>query len=52
MTDIAVTSPTFTVAWHPKRYMLAYGCDDKEKYHERDRDSSGSLKVLVYPEDE
>jgi THO complex subunit 3 len=51
VTEITVTSPTFTVAWHPKRYMLAYGCDDKEKYHDRDRDS-GSLKVLAFPEEE
>eukprot|EP00093_Oithona_nana_P014724 14724.XXX_470446_471420_1 [CDS] Oithona nana genome sequencing. len=40
---IPVTSPTFSIAWHPKRYLLAYSCDDKDKY-DRDRDS-GSLKV-------
>ena len=49
VTGVPVTNPTFTIAWHPKRYLLAYACDDKEKY-ERDRDS-GALKVWGFPED-
>jgi len=47
---IPVSSPTFSIAWHPKRYLLAYACDDKDKY-DRDRDS-GSLKVWGFPSDE
>ena len=34
----------------PQRYLLAYACDDKDKY-DRDRDS-GSLKVWGFPSDE
>ena len=50
VTDISVSSPTFTIAWHPKRYLLAYACDDKDKY---DRDShSGALKVFGFPSDD
>lgn len=52
-TDVAkitVTSPTFSIAWHPKRYLLAYACDDKDKY-DRDRDS-GSVKVWGFPSDD
>ena len=47
---IPVSSPTFSIAWHPKRYLLAYACDDKDKY-DRDPDS-GSLKVWGFPSDE
>ena len=47
---IPVTSPTFSIAWHPKRYLLAYSCDDKDKY-DRDRDS-GSLKIWGFPSDD
>ena len=32
ITKIPVNSPTFSIAWHPKRYLLAYACDDKDKY--------------------
>ena len=39
------------MAWHPTRYLLAYGCDEKEKYHDRDRDS-GLLKVVAFPDEE
>ena len=27
--QISTQAPTFTVAWHPKRHLLAYACDDK-----------------------
>ena len=45
--EVAVASPTFTIAWHPKRHLLAYACDDKDKY-DRDRDT-GALKVWGVP---
>ena len=45
--EIAVDSPTFTICWHPSRYLLAYACDDKDKY-DRERDQ-GSLKVWGFP---
>jgi len=45
--DITVEAPTFTVAWHPKRHILAYACDDKDKY-DREKDA-GSLKVFGFP---
>lgn len=48
--EVPVSSPTFTIAWHPKRYLLAYACDDKDKY-DRDRDT-GSLKVWGFPSDD
>jgi len=45
--DVPVETPTFTVAWNPKRDLLAYACDDKDKY-DRDRDT-GSLKLFGLP---
>ncbi len=27
--QITTQAPTFTVAWHPKKLLLAYACDDK-----------------------
>lgn len=47
VTDISVTSATFTVAWHPKQYLLAYACDDKDLERRRE---AGSLKVFGFPE--
>ncbi|XP_041368145.1 THO complex subunit 3-like isoform X2 [Gigantopelta aegis] len=38
---------SFTCAWHPKRHLLAYACDDKL---DRDRDS-GVVKVYGFPSD-
>ncbi len=29
MHQITTQAPTFTVAWHPKKPLLAYACDDK-----------------------
>lgn len=46
--DISVDAATFTVAWHPKQYMLAYACDDKDA-NDRRRDA-GSLKVWGFTE--
>ena len=48
ITKVPVSSPTFSIAWHPKRYLLAYACDDKDKY---DR-NSGSLKIYGFPSDD
>lgn len=47
--DISVEAATFTVAWHPSIYLLAYACDDKDTY-DRKRDA-GSLKVWGFPSD-
>ncbi|XP_035207449.1 THO complex subunit 3-like [Stegodyphus dumicola] len=41
--EVPCESPTFTVAWHPKRYLLAFACDDKDK-HVRERDA-GTVKL-------
>lgn len=43
--DVSCTSPTFTVAWHPKAYLLAFACDDKDK-HDRD---CGTVKLFGLP---
>lgn len=48
ISDIAVDAATFTVAWHPKQYLLAYACDDKDPY-DRKRDA-GNLKVWGFTE--
>ncbi|XP_034837365.1 THO complex subunit 3 isoform X2 [Maniola hyperantus] len=41
--EIPVSAATFTVAWHPARYLLAFACEDKEP-PERKRDA-GNLKL-------
>ena len=43
--EVTCTSPTFTVAWHPCEYLLAFACDDKDK-HDRD---AGTVKVFGLP---
>ena len=48
--NVSCTSSTFTIAWHPKRYLLAYACDEKDKY-DRDR-SVGLLKVYGFPNED
>lgn len=50
ISNVSCTSSTFTIAWHPKRYLLAYACDEKDKY-DRDR-SLGLLKVYGFPNEE
>ncbi|XP_076812837.1 THO complex subunit 3-like [Clavelina lepadiformis] len=40
--EVPCDSPTFTVAWHPKHRLLAYACDDKDKYN---RDT-GNVKLF------
>lgn len=42
--EVPVETPTFTVAWHPKRYILAYACDDKESY----KKEVGTLKLFGF----
>ena len=27
--DVPCTAPTFTLAWHPRKHILAFACDDK-----------------------
>lgn len=46
ITDIPIDAATFTVAWHPKQYLLAFACDDKEQF-DRKRDT-GNLKVFGF----
>ena len=48
--EIPVEAPTFTVAWHPKQYLLAYACDDKEKQDIGGREprDAGLLKVYGF----
>lgn len=51
--EIPTESPTFTVAFHPRKYLLAFACDDKQTDHFRDnRDNSreaGTVKVFGFP---
>ncbi|XP_076465754.1 THO complex subunit 3-like isoform X1 [Babylonia areolata] len=47
--EIPCDTPTFTVAWHPKRHLLAYACDDRSD-RDRDRDS-GVVRVFGFPND-
>lgn len=42
--SIQTKSPTFTVAFHPKNYILAYACDDKDG-HQRD---AGTVKLFGF----
>lgn len=48
--EIQTDSPTFTVAFHPRKYLLAYACDDKDNsnqsYNNRDNRSSGDAGVV------
>lgn len=51
ITSIPTESQTFTVAFHPKKYLLAYACDDKEQFHGRDQRSerdAGTVKVFGF----
>ncbi|XP_072042057.1 THO complex subunit 3-like isoform X2 [Amphiura filiformis] len=45
--EVPCETPTFTVAWHPKKPLLAFACDDKDKYN-RDRDA-GTVKLFGLP---
>jgi THO complex subunit 3 len=46
ISEISVDAPTFTVAWHPKQYLLAYACDEKDS----SRRDAGNLKVWGFTE--
>ncbi|XP_053200655.1 THO complex subunit 3-like [Panonychus citri] len=45
ITGVPVDSPTFTVAFHPSRYILAFACDDKDTFG---RDC-GTVKIFGLP---
>lgn len=38
--EVQCESPTFTVAWHPKRPLLAFACDDKDGKYDSSREAS------------
>eukprot|EP00794_Sanderia_malayensis_P015920 gene15920-17521_t len=40
--EVNCIAPTFTVAWHPNKYLLAFACDDKDK-HDRD---AGTVRLF------
>ncbi|XP_037949030.1 THO complex subunit 3-like [Teleopsis dalmanni] len=46
VTKVPVDASTFTVAWNPKKYLLAYACDDKDN-NDRRREA-GNLKVYGF----
>lgn len=48
--EVQCDSPTFTVAWHPKRPLLAYACDDKEGKYDNNREA-GTVKLFGLPND-
>ncbi|CAH1258398.1 THOC3 [Branchiostoma lanceolatum] len=48
--EVQCDTPTFTVAWHPSKPLLAFACDDKDKY-DRDRDA-GTVKLFGLPSSE
>lgn len=45
--QVACDASTFSVAWHPKYKLLAYACDDKDKYNSS-RDT-GTIKLFGLP---
>ena len=42
--QVSTDNPTFAVAWHPSKLLLAFTCDDKDKYH-KERDA-GTVKLF------
>ncbi|KAM9795603.1 THO complex subunit 3-like [Neosynchiropus ocellatus] len=46
--EVQCDSPTFTVAWHPKRPLLAYACDVKDGKYDSSRDV-GMVRLFEYP---
>lgn len=48
--EVQCDSPTFTVAWHPKRPLLAFACDDKEGKYDNNREA-GTVKLFGLPND-
>uniref|UniRef100_A0A1A9W5J1 Uncharacterized protein n=1 Tax=Glossina brevipalpis TaxID=37001 RepID=A0A1A9W5J1_9MUSC len=49
VTDIPVDAAIFIVRWHPKQYLLAYACGDKNNNNDRRREA-GNLKVYELQE--
>ncbi|XP_052772137.1 THO complex subunit 3-like [Mya arenaria] len=49
ISTVQVESPTFTIAWNPKKPLLAFACDDKSD-RDRDRDA-GTVKLYGLPGD-
>ncbi|XP_020811613.1 THO complex subunit 3 [Drosophila serrata] len=47
VTDVHVDASTFTIAWHPKQYLLAYACDEKDPERRRD---AGNVKIYGFAE--
>ncbi|XP_065317899.1 THO complex subunit 3-like [Gordionus sp. m RMFG-2023] len=43
--EVKCRASTFTIAWHPSKYILAYACDDKDK---SDKDA-GTVKLYGVP---
>uniref|UniRef100_F6U8Y9 THO complex subunit 3 n=1 Tax=Xenopus tropicalis TaxID=8364 RepID=F6U8Y9_XENTR len=43
--EVQCESPTFTVAWHPKKYLLAFACDDKDGKYDNSREA-GTVKLF------
>ena len=50
MWEVQCESPTFTVAWHPKRPLLAFACDDKDGKYDSSREA-GTVKLFGLPND-
>uniref|UniRef100_A0A4W3JXN7 THO complex 3 n=1 Tax=Callorhinchus milii TaxID=7868 RepID=A0A4W3JXN7_CALMI len=48
--EVQCDSPTFTVAWHPKRPLLAFACDDKDGKYDSSREA-GTVKLFGLPND-
>lgn len=48
--EVQCESPTFTVAWHPKRPLLAFACDDKDGKYDNSREA-GTVKLFGLPND-
>ncbi|NWU44509.1 THOC3 protein, partial [Hylia prasina] len=46
--EVQCESPTFTVAWHPKRPLLAFACDDKDGKYDSSREA-GTVKLFGLP---
>ncbi|KAK2106965.1 THO complex subunit 3 [Saguinus oedipus] len=48
--EVQCESPTFTMAWHPKRPLLAFACDDKNGKYDSSREA-GTVKLFGLPND-
>lgn len=50
ITDINTDSAAFTIAFHPKLYLLAYACDDKDTRMKDSSRDAGNLRVWGFSE--